>query len=124
MIRPLDLILVGAMIASAVWTFQIKHEAELASEKVAGLQKKITLEKERINLLRADWALLTQPARLQELAKKFSDDLKLENLQPGQIVQLDELPDITPPDDPIGALASENEILDDQVTGSIKRPVE
>ena len=31
MIRTLDVVLVGGMIASALWTFNIKHDAEISA---------------------------------------------------------------------------------------------
>lgn len=43
-------------------------------------------------LLKADWSLLTQPSRLQQLSQTYQAELGLVPLQPRQIVGLDELP--------------------------------
>ena len=50
MIKASDIVLTGLMIAAAVWTFQIKHEAELSSDKVAGLLRLIDREQDKIDL--------------------------------------------------------------------------
>jgi hypothetical protein len=46
--------------------------------------------------LKADWSLLTQPARLQRLAETFATQLKLQPVDPHQIVELKDLPDKEP----------------------------
>lgn len=121
MIKASDIVLTGLMIAAAVWTFQIKHEAELSSEKVAELQNKIDREKDKIDLLEADWAVLTQPKHLQNVARKFADELRLQQLEVNQIITPNDLPPLRQVEDPIGALVR-GETADDVVTGSIKRP--
>ncbi|MEM7300136.1 MAG: hypothetical protein AAF468_03550 [Pseudomonadota bacterium] len=124
MIRSLDLILVAAMICGAVWTFSIKHQAEQSAEEVARLQKLIQAEKEKINLLRADWALLNQPARLQKLAETHAEELQLKPLKSTQIAKEGELPAIRPPEDPendpIGDLVETKSEKDPLTTGSTR----
>jgi hypothetical protein len=121
MIKPSDVILAGLMIAAAVWTFQVKHETVKSAGNVRSLQKHIAREKARIDLLEADWAVLTQPSSLQEMAKRFADQLQLQPLNVEQIIEPDNLPPIRLPDDPIGALAR-GDGASDIVTGSIKEP--
>lgn len=118
MIKASDVALTGLMIAAAIWTFQIKREAELSSEKVAELQQKIDKEKDRIGIMQADWALLTQPGHLKGVMERFSDELQLQQLSVDQIVTPDELPPMRLPDsDPIGDMARSG--TDQIVTGSI-----
>jgi hypothetical protein len=122
MIKPSDIVLSGLMIAAAVWTFQIKHEAELSSDKVAGLLRQIDREKDKIDLLEADWAVLTQPKHLQNMAGKFEGELRLQQLEVDQIITLDDLPPLRQPIDsdydPIGALAR-GIASGDVITGSV-----
>mgnify|MGYP001252662231 CR=1 FL=1 len=92
MLRTLDLVLIGAMIAAATVTYQIKHRAELKLEEVRRLQAEIRLQEDTIDLLKADWALLNQPARLERLIKEFSEQLQLEPIKPAQMARPDELP--------------------------------
>jgi len=121
MIKPSDVILAGLMIAAAVWTFQVKHETVKSAGNVRALQKDIAREKARIDLLEADWAVLTQPSRLQGMARRFAEELHLQPLSVEQIIVPDNLPPIKLPDDPIGALAR-GDGRDAIVTGSIKEP--
>jgi hypothetical protein len=92
MLRTLDVILIGAMIAAATVTYQIKHRAELKLEEVRRLQAEIRLHEDTIDLLNADWSLLNQPARLDRLTKEFAEQLKLEPILPTQMAAPGELP--------------------------------
>lgn len=92
MLRTLDLVLVGAMIAAATATYQIKHAAEEKLAEVHALQAEIKLQKETIDLLEADWSLLNQPSRLQRLATTYEAELGLKTIEPEQMATFDELP--------------------------------
>lgn len=118
MIKASDAVLTLLMIAAAVWTFQIKHEAELSSGKVAGLLGQIEREKDKIDLLEADWAVLTQPRHLQNVVEKFAGELHLQQLEIDQIITLNDLPPIRQVEDPIGVLARGGG-SDELVTGSV-----
>lgn len=92
MLRTLDVILIVIMTAVAAVTYTIKHRAEEKLEEVRKLQAEIQLEKDTIDLLRADWALLTQPNRLQKLITNFQAELQLVPTESTQLVQPKELP--------------------------------
>ncbi|WP_028746293.1 hypothetical protein [Rhizobium mesoamericanum] len=92
MLRTLDLILVGVMTAAAAVTYTIKHHAELKLEEVHRLEAEIKLEKDTIDLLRADWALLSQPSRLERLVNNYNDELQLQPTASTSLVRAKELP--------------------------------
>ncbi|MDS7597542.1 cell division protein FtsL [Agrobacterium tumefaciens] len=92
MLRTFDVILMGIMVAAAVVTYSIKHKADLKLEKVRKLEAEIKLEKDTIDLLRADWALLTQPNRLHRLVNAYQAELNLSPTLPTQLSQPRELP--------------------------------
>jgi hypothetical protein len=92
MFRTFDAILVVVMTTAATVTYTIKHKAENKLDEVRKLDAEILLEEHTIDLLRADWALLTQPARLNRLVKAFESDLKLVPTESTQLVQSAELP--------------------------------
>ena len=92
MLRTLDIILIVVMTAVAAVTYTIKHQAELKLEEVRKLEAEIKLERDTIDLLRADWALLTQPSRLQKLITTYQDELQLLPTESTQLVQPSELP--------------------------------
>lgn len=92
MLKPFDLVLIGLMTVAATLTYQIKHHAERTQEEVRRLQAEVRLEEQTIDLLKADWSLLDQPARLERLITRFEDQMQLETIEPDQIATLDELP--------------------------------
>ena len=77
MLRTLDIVLIVVMTAAATVTYTIKHRAENKLEEVRRLDAAIKLEEDTIDLLRADWALLTQPNRLEKLVGLYQQDLQL-----------------------------------------------
>ncbi len=92
MFRTLDVVLIAVMTAAATVTYSLKHQAENKQEEVRKLDAEIKLEEDTIDLLKADWALLTQPSRLNRLDKTFEGDLKLVPTESTQLVQPNELP--------------------------------
>ena len=115
--KPSDLLLAAAVIGGAIWTYSIKHEAEAAADRVGELRRQIAAEEERIVFLRADWAFLNAPARLERLVGRFGDELELVPVEAHQWVEPFELP--APP------LAEDEVAADDAVplvTGAIARP--
>ncbi|MDO1584504.1 cell division protein FtsL [Rhizobium oryzicola] len=92
MVRSFDLILIGVMTAMAVVTYTIKHRAELKLEEVHRIEREIKLERDTIDLLRADWALQTQPNRLHRLLNVYQNELALVPTEPTQLALPRELP--------------------------------
>lgn len=117
MIRTLDIVLASAMIAAAMVTYQIKHDAEEKLEAVKALQAEIRHEEETIDLLKADWALLNQPNRLQKLSTAFEDQLGLKPIDPKQMATADELPGRASDFAPVTAEGAPDTSL---ATGSVK----
>jgi hypothetical protein len=92
MIRIVNLVLLVAMIIGAVVTYDMKHKAEKAAERVARLEGQIAREKDAMQLLRAELSMLTQPARLQAVVDRYVDYFKLAPFTPSQYATLDEIP--------------------------------
>ncbi len=92
MLRTFDLILVGVMVAAAAVTYTIKHQSELKLEEVHRLEAEIKLEKDTIDLLKADWALQSQPNRLERLVNNFNGELQLQATPSTSLVHARELP--------------------------------
>lgn len=92
MLRTLDMVLIGLMAAAATVTYQIKHHAEERLAHVRSLQAQVQMEQQTIDLLKADWSLLNQPARMQELVERFEEKLELTIVAPTQVATIDELP--------------------------------
>jgi hypothetical protein len=92
MFRTSDIVLIAVMVSAAAFTYKTKHEAEEQLSAMRKLEAQIRFEEDSIDLLKADWSLLTQPSRLQKLAEIYETELKLQPVEAHQIVGLDELP--------------------------------
>jgi hypothetical protein len=118
--RILNLLVVTVLVLAAVYVYEIKFEATLQAEKVMKLRSEIRHERDGIAVLRADWAKLDNPTRIQTLTQRY---LPLRQTEPTQIDTLDNLPErppsIVPPGtaDPIGAIIEQVE--EQLLTGSI-----
>jgi cell division protein FtsL len=93
--RLLHLIVVASLVAAAIHVYKIKFESTLQAERVAKLGAEIRRERDRITALRAEWAQLDNPARIQALAQRH---LGLRPIDPTQIEPLDHLPERSAPD--------------------------
>ena len=80
------------MVSAAALTYKAKREAEEQLASVQKIEAQIRYEEDTIDLLKADWSLLTQPSRLQKLAETYKSQLALEPVNARQIVGLDDLP--------------------------------
>jgi hypothetical protein len=90
--RTSDIVLIAVMVSAAALTFKTKREAEEQLAAVHKIQAQIRYEEDTIDLLKADWSLLTQPSRLQKLAETYKSQLELEPVSARQIIGLDDLP--------------------------------
>lgn len=103
--RLLNIMVIGALILAASFVYKIKFDLTLQAERVAKVAGQLRRERDAIAALRAEWAKLDTPGRIQGLAGRH---LALQPIQPAQFDNLDRLPDRqpvgTPGNDPIGAM--------------------
>ncbi|MCF7645904.1 hypothetical protein KQ944_12080 [Bacillus subtilis] len=92
MMRTIDIILIAVMLVAATVTYKIKHDAEKQVVEIKKIQRQIAFEKDTINLLKADWSLMTQPNRLQRLSDIYQAQLKLQPVDVTQIGLFDDIP--------------------------------
>jgi hypothetical protein len=92
MIRWLQVISVLTATGAAIFVFQVKYRAEAVAEHNAKMQRELDQERETTSLLAAEWSMLIQPARVQELVARHVDLLKLRPLDPMQITKIENLP--------------------------------
>jgi len=90
MLRLLNIVAILALIGSAVYAYSIKYQTAYRAEQIAKTKIEIKQERDAIAVLRADWAYMTRPERLQPLADKYLPDLK--PLQVTQLVSATALP--------------------------------
>lgn len=92
--RFLHLVVMVALVIAASHVYRIKFESTVQAERVAKLRAEIRREHDNIAALRADWAQLDSPARIQALAQRH---LAIRTVDSGQIDTFDHLP-MRPPE--------------------------
>lgn len=107
MIRLLNVLALGALIASATWAYSVKYETILVAEKLKKREAELHRERDAVTILQAEWQLLNRPARLQALAKPESG---MQQISARQVAK--------PADIPHGAPATADP-LDQLLTGSL-----
>jgi hypothetical protein len=121
--RIIHLLVIAVLVFAAAYVYRIKMESTVRTEKVLRLHADIREQRDAIAGLRAEWAKLDAPMRLQGLADRH---LKLQPINAQQYDALKDLPDRPPSfakpgePDPIGAMIST--IDPDIVTGSLPAP--
>lgn len=100
MLRGLNIIAIGGLIAAAAVVYDVKYSATYEAQKVARLNSEIAKEREKIATLKAEWSTLSSPDRIQRLASKY---LNMKPLPVTQIGNFSALPDrLYTSADPIG----------------------
>lgn len=115
--RFLHLVVVAALVVAAVDVYRIKFESTVQAERVAKLRAEIRRERDAIAALRAQWALLDNPARIQALAQRH---LSLKPIDPTQIESLDHLPERPPsPASPAASPGDAVAVILDSIEGDM-----
>lgn len=90
--RLLNFCLVVLLVLATAYVYEIKFEATQRVTKVAEMRKEVRRERDAIAGLRAEYARLESPGRLESLARRLT-------LRPAELWQfdrLDNLPDRAP----------------------------
>jgi cell division protein FtsL len=115
MMRILNICVIAALVAAAAYLYKIKFESTRQAERVAKLRMEIRREHDAIAALRAEWAKLDSPLRIEALAHRH---LALKPIEARQFDRLDRLPErppeLVPPetDDPIAFLLDKPNLMD------------
>lgn len=118
--RIIHLLVVAILVFAAAYVYRIKMESTVRTERVLRLHAEARQQREAIASLRAEWAKLDAPMRLQGIAERH---LQLKPVIAYQYDQLKNLPEKPPrytqpgDPDPIGAMI--HTIDPDIVTGSL-----
>ena len=111
------------LISAAAYVYEIKFESTLRAERVAKMRIDVQREHDAIAALRAEWATLDNPARLQGLARRHLQLRPEDATQYDQLNRLPERPPTVMQPAPTDAIASMLEAGDGPAaTGSVQRP--
>ena len=94
MIRPFTCVCLLLAGGSGLYLYQSKHRAQMLDREIGRALRQTELARDRIGLLRAEWAVLNEPERLAELSKQH---LGLRQLSPTQFVAAADLGARLPP---------------------------
>ena len=118
--RILNILVIAALILAASVVYKIKFDSTLQAERVAKLRNQLRHERDAVASLRAEWARLQTPARVQGLAERH---LNLQPMQTSQFDTFDNLPprppEVPPQDDPIASMIAPGQKTPAETTGSI-----
>lgn len=78
------LAILGAIVAVGFgfWAYEVNYATQAAERRVRALQEGIAAERERMQMLRAEWAWLNRPERLRALVAAQGEVLGLVPLAP------------------------------------------
>src|SRR4051812_30925634 len=121
--RIIHFLVLGVLVFAAAYVYRIKMESTARTERVLRLHAELREQRDAIAALRAEWARLDAPLRLQGLAERH---LGLKPITANQHDQLKNLPERPPSffrkgdPDPIRAML--HAIEAETITGSVPAP--
>jgi hypothetical protein len=110
--RLLNLCLVIALVLATAYVYEIKFEATLRATRVAEMRGEVRRERDAIASMRAEWARLENPTRLEGLARRHL------TIRPPELSQFDSLDWLPERPQDIMALESGNLIVSSPVASS------
>jgi hypothetical protein len=119
-VRLLNFCILAMLVFAAAYVYEIKFESTLRAERIAKMRGDIRRERDAVAALRAEWATLENPARIQGLVRRH---LPLGPTHPAQFDSLDRLPERAlqivqplPPDEVASMLENPDDV---DPTGSV-----
>ena len=94
MTRPLTCLTLIAAAGAGLYLYQEKHRAQVMDREINRIVHATEQTRDRVTMVRAEWAVLNEPDRLAGLAAQY---LSLQTMTPGQFVQVADLGSHLPP---------------------------
>lgn len=95
MIRPTTLVCALLAAGSGLYLYQVKHQAQLLDRQIHHIRETTEATLSRAGVMRAEYALLNDPSRLEELAGQYLPELR--PTLPAQWTSMSELDKRLPP---------------------------
>lgn len=80
-----------AVIGLAYWAYHENYRTQAAIGHAERLERKISVARQRLRVLKAEWAYLNRPSRLRELANINFDRLHLAPMEAEQFGRVDQV---------------------------------
>ncbi|MBA5724062.1 hypothetical protein [Candidatus Liberibacter sp.] len=109
MLKTFDLVIIVIIAIAMTMTYLIKHQSVVKRHELRLLQEKVQLERDTINLLKADLAILSQPSRLKRLVSFYQKKMQLQLTNPVNLISPSDLLTLK-----LRSFPEEKEILDVQ----------
>jgi hypothetical protein len=117
MIRPFTCICLVLAAGSGLYLYQVKQRAFALDADLRSTFHGIDVAREKTRMLRADWALMNDPERLQALATQY---LTLKPMGPSQLMTLDQVAIALPA--PVAPSAATPAVLPEETAPAIADP--
>jgi hypothetical protein len=117
--RILNLCVVVLLVIAASYVYEIKFESTLRAERVAKMRADVRRERDAIAALRAEWATLDNPARIQGLVRRHLQLRPADSTQFDDLTHLPERPPAIMQPPPVDVIANKIDSLDLSPTGSV-----
>jgi hypothetical protein len=104
MIRPITFIAFLLACGSGLYLYQTKHRVKLLDDQIAQVVNQTNALREQTRMLSAEWTLLNDPERLQQLATQYLPNLK--TVSPDQFTSMADLDSRLPPAIPAASPAN------------------
>jgi hypothetical protein len=119
--RLLNILVICGLILAASVVYKIKFDSTLQAERVGKIAGELRRERNAVATLRAEWAKLDTPSRIQGLADRH---LALRPIAPSQFDNFDKLPErpallLPPSGDSVNAQSAP---AASEATGSVRAP--
>lgn len=82
--RPFNLLCFLAFACAGAWLYQVKHQVAVKDRELVEIRRQTEQARQRLDILRAEWALVNEPDRLRQTASRI---LALEPMQPTHFVR-------------------------------------
>lgn len=79
------------VVGLAFWAYRENYETQAAQDRAERLETQIAGTRQRLRVLKAEWAYLNRPDRLRDLAELNYERLGLLPLQPHQFGRVDQV---------------------------------
>ena len=88
MIRPATLLIALLAVSLSLTLFTVKYQVQDMEDRLVGLNRSITDDRQAIHVLKAEWSYLNEPSRLRILAERYLGLTAIDSRQVGTATEM------------------------------------